>query len=74
MKKPYSLLSPFNSQLSTCGLRTGVSACAKTGAEASLRRRHHRKPIGAERDLHPHADLSLTKRHTLLGCAALQSA
>ena len=37
----------------------------KTGAEAPLRRRHHRKSIGAERDLHSHADLSLTKRHTL---------
>ena len=72
MKKTYSLLSPFNSNLSTCGLCTGVSAGAN-GA-SPLRRRYHRKSIGAERDLQSHADLSLTKRHTLRGCAALQSA
>ena len=29
MKKTYSLLSPFNSNLSTCGLCRGVSAGAK---------------------------------------------
>ena len=55
MKKTYSLLSPFNS---TCQPAVFARVCLrvrKTGAEAPLRRRHHRKSIGAELDLHPHA-------------------
>jgi hypothetical protein len=80
MTKTQPPVSPFNSQPAVfpwvC-LPTDRQAglpVQRSGSQAPLRRRHHRKSIGAERDLHPYADLSLTKRHTLRGCAALQSA
>jgi len=45
----------------------------RIGSEATLHRRNHRKPISADLNLFPIAELSRTKHHDLRRGATLQS-
>jgi len=72
MRKTQMLLNPFNS-LRPLFARVCLPT-PRSGCEASLNRRHHRKSASTDLNVLPYAELSLTKPHTPRSTATLQSA
>ena len=80
MSKIHSLVNPFHSQPALFA-RVCLPApwqaglpWRRTSSEATLHLGNNGKSIGVELNLHPYADLSLTRRHTLRCSATLQNA
>jgi len=69
MTKTYSLLSPFHSHPAVFA-RVRLP-WRRTGSEATLRRRHHRKSVGVYLNLLPLFDLFRLRRTTLRAAAPL---